>query len=114
MREYRGMGHTTLMVLNLPTTGCVILVPSIGVQKDVERILRIKRPDVERCTIKIVADRGDLPALSGLTGPVFFDHSMFISVSPHVIREAMRMAVAAAQRMGCEAKSGLNDGEIDL
>lgn len=97
MREYRGMGHTTLMVLNLPSTACVILVPSRNAREEVERILRSSRPDIENCMIKIVADRQDVSALNGLNVPVFFDHSMFISVAPEVILEAMKLAVAAAR-----------------
>lgn len=100
MKQHRGIGHTQLMIANLPDEHCTIIVPSREIAKEIDWRISEKRPAGTWRTI-VITNLADVQKMAGLSEPVFFDHSFFVCgpKNPRAIKEAVKTAIVSS-RMG--------------
>ena len=90
----RGIGQTELMIANLPSEACTIVAPSREIGMEIAARVHKVNPGSRRyITIKHPTD---VAKLSGLSEPVFFDHSFFDLVTVETARKAVAEAIPCA------------------
>ena len=93
----RGIGRTELMIANLPKEQCTIVVPSRDIGREIAKMAQQVNPGHRRyVTVRTLAD---VQKLSGLSEPVFFDHSFYDHAQGNVAKAATEAALICA-RMG--------------
>lgn len=90
----RGVGQTELMIANLPAEACTIVTPSNDIGREIAaRVHKINPGSRRYVTIR---HPSDVQKLSGLSEPVFFDHSFFDLVTAETARKAVAEAIPCA------------------
>ncbi len=106
MEQHRGIGHTELMITNLPDAHCTIIVPSRAIGDEIDRRIAETRPHGTWRTI-VITNLADVQKMMGLSDPVFFDHSFFMSgpKNPRAIRDAMETAIVSSRMARWKAEA---------
>lgn len=94
-QEYRGVGQTELMIANLPSGQCTIVSPSGNIGREIAA--RVRKVNPGRRRYIIVRHPSDVQKLSGLSEPIFFDHSFFGLVSKETAAAALQIAIPCAR-----------------
>jgi len=88
----RGIGHTSLMIANLPDGKATIVYPTRDIAREVTKRVHLERPTTaHQYKHVIIRDFDDVDVLDGLSEPVFFDNSFWALVD-------LETAVAATER----------------
>lgn len=93
--EYRGIGQTELMISNLPSRQCTIVSPSGDIGRAIAA--RVHKANPGRRRYVTVRHPSDVQKLSGLSEPIFFDHSFFGLVSKETAAKALEMAIPCSR-----------------
>lgn len=94
------------MITNLPDAHCTIIVPSRAIGDEIDRRIAETRPHGTWRTI-VITNLADVQKMMGLSEPVFFDHSFFMSgpKNPRAIREAMETAIVSSRMARWKAEA---------
>ena len=106
MEQYRGFGHTELVIINLPTEPCTVIVPSREIGNEIDKRIADVRPKGTWRTI-VITNHADVQKMAGLSEPVFFDHSFFIcgTKNPRAVKEAMDVAIVSSRMAKWKAEA---------
>lgn len=96
---FRGVGLTELMLANLPSGRCTIIVPSRETGREID--VRLTSAGRTRGTWRtiVITNHSDIQKMTGLSEPVFFDHSFFDCgpKNPRAIKDAVATAILSSR-----------------
>lgn len=103
----RGVGHTTLMIYNLPNERCGIVVPTASLGREIKNYIKKIRGENfdKKVHFFVISSVDDVNKLMGYSHPIFVDNSFFtegVNVDKELTKLVFERAINSA--MVCRYK----------